>query len=197
MSKQFGSTCVFIGMKRTVIALTLLFGGIFSLSNCQTNHVASVKNNDNQAIKTDTAMEETHAYYSLTAIEPLELPDSIWKKILTPEVYYIARQKGTEYAFSGKFWNFEGVGNYHCAACGNFLFTSDAKFASSCGWPSFFEPSRENAMKYTPDHSHGMNRVEVTCGRCDGHLGHIFNDGPPPTGMRYCMNSLMLHFIQK
>jgi peptide-methionine (R)-S-oxide reductase len=138
--------------------------------------------------------EIKNPYYSRTDTTELKVTDAEWKKVLTPEVYNIARRKGTEWAFSGKYWNFEGLGDYYCAACGNHLFVSDAKFASSCGWPSFYETIRPNSVKYIEDLSHGMHRVEVVCGRCEGHLGHIFDDGPKPTGKRFCMNSLMLDF---
>jgi methionine-R-sulfoxide reductase len=109
-------------------------------------------------------------------------------------VYAIARGKGTERAFTGKYWDYEGKGTYYCAACGNALFKSDAKFASSCGWPSYYETIRPNSVNYVPDHSFGMERIEVICGRCEGHLGHIFDDGPPPTFKRFCMNSEVLEF---
>ena len=134
-------------------------------------------------------------YYSRTDTTALNVPDSIWKQVLSPDVYAVARQKETERAFTGKYWDFDGEGIYYCAACGNKLFRSDAKFASTCGWPSFFEPAREKSMIYTPDHSYGMQRTEVLCGRCGAHLGHLFDDGPPPTGQRYCMNSIVLDFV--
>jgi|SRR5690606_16673040 len=134
-------------------------------------------------------------YYSRTDTRRLNVTDAEWKKILSPEVYHIAREKGTEYAFSGKYYKTEAKGDYYCAVCGNHLFKSEAKFASSCGWPSFFESIRPDAVLYTEDLSHGMNRTEVTCGRCDSHLGHIFDDGPPPTGKRFCMNSAVLDFV--
>jgi peptide-methionine (R)-S-oxide reductase len=133
-------------------------------------------------------------YYSRTDTTPLKLSDAEWRKVLPDDVYYIAREKGTERAFTGQYWNFEGTGKYYCAACGNALFISDSKFSSSCGWPSFYEAIRKDAVTYHPDHSYGMNRIEVTCGRCDGHLGHIFDDGPPPTYKRFCMNSIVLEF---
>lgn len=133
-------------------------------------------------------------YYSRTDTTALDLPDSVWQSVLPESVYVVARQKGTERAFTGKYWDYEGIGSYYCAACGNALFLSDSKFASSCGWPSFFETLRKNSVVYQPDTSHGMNRTEVLCGRCGGHLGHLFDDGPPPTGKRFCMNSVVLDF---
>jgi peptide-methionine (R)-S-oxide reductase len=133
-------------------------------------------------------------YYSRTDTTILNLPDAEWKKVLPGSVYQVARNKATEEAFTGKFWNYEGLGAYYCAACGNPLFRSDSKFASSCGWPSFFETIRDKSVIYEPDHSYGMNRIEVLCGRCGAHLGHLFDDGPPPTGKRFCMNSIVLDF---
>jgi peptide-methionine (R)-S-oxide reductase len=133
-------------------------------------------------------------YYSRTDTTKLDVPDATWKKILPHDVYAVAREADTEYAFMGKYWNFEGLGTYYCVVCGNKLFRSDEKFASSCGWPSFFETSRPDAVIYNDDSSHGMQRIEVLCGRCGSHLGHLFDDGPPPTGKRYCMNSIVLDF---
>lgn len=118
-----------------------------------------------------------------------------WKEKLTPEEYYILREKGTERPFSGKYNDFFEEGSYVCAACGNKLFNSDAKFDSSCGWPSF-DQAIEGSVIYTKDTSHGMIRTEVTCANCDGHLGHVFDDGPKDTtGTRYCMNSISIKFI--
>ncbi len=147
----------------------------------------------NPSMSTDSSQSK-NPYYSRTDTSKIVVEDSEWKKVLPAEVYYIAREKGTERAFTGKFWDHEGVGTYFCAACGNALFKSDSKFSSSCGWPSYFESIRPNAVNYNPDYTYGMNRIEVVCGRCDGHLGHIFDDGPPPTYKRFCINSIVLDF---
>jgi len=133
-------------------------------------------------------------YYSRTDTTVLNVSDTEWKKVLPDSVYKISREAETEYAFTGKYWNFEGLGTYYCAACGNALFRSDSKFASSCGWPSFFETLRKNSVIYKNDTTYGMQRTEVLCGRCSGHLGHLFDDGPPPTHKRFCMNSVVLDF---
>lgn len=138
-----------------------------------------------------------HSYYSRTDTSKLVLPDETWKKILDADLYEVARHAATERAFTGKFWDYEGIGTYYCAACGNALFKSDSKFASGCGWPSFYESIRTTSVIYKRDTSHGMIRTEVLCGRCDSHLGHIFDDGPPPTGQRFCMNSISLDFEPK
>ncbi|MBD1397960.1 peptide-methionine (R)-S-oxide reductase MsrB [Pontibacter sp. JH31] len=117
-----------------------------------------------------------------------------WKKQLTPEQFYVLRQQGTERAFSGKYNNHKEKGVYTCAACGNELFASDTKFDSGTGWPSFFKPISPKNVREVADRSMGMVRTEVVCGRCGGHLGHVFDDGPKPTGLRYCLNSVALDF---
>jgi peptide-methionine (R)-S-oxide reductase len=137
---------------------------------------------------------DKNAYYSRTDTTPLKVSNEEWKKILSPDMYAVAREKGTERAFTGKYWDADTKGTYYCAVCGNALFRSDAKFASSCGWPSFYEPIRKNSVIYHEDNSYGMHRTEVLCGRCESHLGHIFDDGPPPTHKRFCMNSIVLDF---
>jgi peptide-methionine (R)-S-oxide reductase len=123
--------------------------------------------------------------------------DEEWRKQLTSEQYYVARKAGTEPAFSGKYWKTKDSGMYVCSSCGQALFDSETKFESGTGWPSFYRPVDETAVETHTDRSHGMSRTEVRCARCDAHLGHVFEDGPKPTGMRFCMNSASLDLQPK
>ena len=141
-----------------------------------------------------SAGHANNPYYSTTDTSHLKVSNTVWKKILTKQLYAVAREQSTENAFTGKYWKTDVKGTYYCAVCGNILFRSTAKFASTCGWPSFFEPIRKNSVLYKSDDNYGMHRTEVTCARCDSHLGHIFDDGPPPTHKRFCMNSVSLNF---
>jgi peptide-methionine (R)-S-oxide reductase len=136
-------------------------------------------------------------FYSKTDNQPVDVSNTEWKNMLPEDVYFIAREKGTERPFTGKYNKHDEPGTYYCAACGNPLFKSDGKFNSTCGWPSFFEPISKESIIYLPDNSHGMKRTEVECGRCKAHLGHVFEDGPPPAGLRYCINSVILDFEKK
>lgn len=134
-------------------------------------------------------------YYSNTDTAKLNVSDVQWKKVLSPDLYAVAREADTERAFTGTMWNSETKGTYYCATCGLKLFKSDQKFTSSCGWPSFFEQDNKNSITFKVDTSFGMKRTEVLCGRCESHLGHLFDDGPKPTGKRYCMNAISLDFV--
>lgn len=146
-------------------------------------------------------MEDTtknkNPHFSRTDTTNVEVPEDAWKKILAPEVFYVARQKGTERPWTSKFEDFKEAGTYYCAVCGNALFKSNTKFDSGCGWPSFFEPLTKTSILYLDDNTLGMKRTEVQCGRCKSHLGHVFEDGPPPTGLRYCINGVVLDFVPK
>jgi peptide-methionine (R)-S-oxide reductase len=138
--------------------------------------------------------KEGNPVYSNSDTTKVTLTDEEWKKILPQDVFYIARMKGTERPWTSKFENSKDIGTYYCAACGNALFKSDTKFESGCGWPSFYETISKESIINTIDNSHGMKRTEVQCGRCKAHLGHVFEDGPPPTGLRYCINGVVLDF---
>src|ERR1700694_5705084 len=132
--------------------------------------------------------------YSHTDSSKLSLTEEEWKKILPEDIYYVARKKGSERAGSSPLEHIKDKGTYYCAACGNPLFVSDTKFESGCGWPSFYEPVSKGSVIYAPDNAYGMKRTEVMCGRCKSHLGHVFEDGPPPTGLRSCINGVALAF---
>lgn len=128
---------------------------------------------------------------------PVTRTDSEWKQILSDKEYNVLRQEGTEYSFSGDLWDHHEIGTYICRGCGLPLFASTTKFESGTGWPSFWQSIDKKYVKEIVDNSHGMSRTEVECARCGGHLGHVFDDGPKPTGLRYCMNSASLDFVKE
>ena len=173
-----------------VFQYILIILAVGSLQQCSySQSTPGIKSN-----RMDTTKKPNNPIYARNDSSSVNLSEEEWKKVLPADVYHIARQKGTERAWTSKYENFKEVGTYYCAACGNALFQSDTKFESGCGWPSFYQPVSKTSIINTPDHSHGMTRTEVQCGRCKAHLGHVFEDGPPPTGLRYCINGVILDF---
>lgn len=163
-------------MKKHFILTAVIFINALTITGCAQN----IKEENKNMTKND---ENT-----------VKLTEAEWKEKLTPQQYYILREKGTERPFTGKFYLHKEKGIYKCAGCGNELFTDEMKFDSHCGWPSFDREIAGGKIKQSKDYSFGMIRIEITCAKCGGHLGHIFDDGPTETGMRYCVNSLALTF---
>ncbi len=167
---------------------------LFSILVCLSLQMCSQIKQPEKKPSMENSTTKNNPYYSRTDRTKLDVPNSEWKKILPEDVYLVAREANTERPGTGKYNVYDEKGDYYCVVCGNHLFRSDAKFASTCGWPSFFEADKEGTA-YKRDSTYGMERIEVLCKRCDSHLGHVFNDGPPPTGTRYCMNSVSLDFV--
>jgi len=160
-------------MQKGILNIIMLFVATMLVSSC--SHSQTINKNEDMSYPNAKSDEE-------------------WKEVLAPFQYQVLRESATERPFMGEYYNSRDTGVYYCAGCGDLLFRSDTKFDSGCGWPSFFEPSSEKSIVYKEDASLGMMRTEVLCGGCGGHLGHVFNDGPPPTGQRFCINSAALKF---
>ena len=176
-------------MKRS-LGTCYLAVAAFLLAGCGASHVSNPSASDTKPAFTVSTNQQTMS-------EKITRTEDEWKKLLTPEQYYVLREKGTERAGTGEYTNTKDKGVYRCAGCGEELFVSDTKYDSHCGWPSFYQPAVSNKITETEDNSHGMKRVEVMCSKCGGHLGHVFEDGPQPTGLRYCINSASLKFEPK
>lgn len=158
---------------------------------------APTKSDTADAAKSTDAAAPTKETSAMSQDRALPKTNEEWRKALTQEQYYVTRQKGTERPFTGAFWDNHKAGMYRCVCCGQDLFSSETKFDSGTGWPSYFKPAKDGAVKEIEDRTHGMTRTEVTCSKCGAHLGHVFDDGPEPTGLRYCINSVSLTFEAK
>ncbi len=173
-------------------AAVLLISAASAVSGCTQEKANAAKVAAAQETKTVTA-KDTEQTREQTA-QAVQKSDAEWRRTLTPEQYQVLRQAGTERPFTGAYWNHREDGTYTCAGCGTALFTSKEKYDTDCGWPSFYDALDKSKIVEREDRSHGMRRVEVLCRACGGHLGHVFNDGPNPTGLRYCINSVSLGF---
>lgn len=173
--------------------LIVLFGFLACNFSGEPERMAATS--ETVAAKTTTDSLVPPQYDGKSRLVKISKPESEWKKILNEQEYYVLRQEGTERAFSGDLWKNHAKGTYICRGCGLPLFSSAAKFESGTGWPSFWQPLKPEYVKENSDTSYGMVRIEVECARCGGHLGHVFDDGPKPTGLRYCMNSVSMDFV--
>lgn len=183
-------------MKFLLVSLALISAAAFLCACSKESPPSPRESAERPAPKPDAAASGTPAKETAPDA-PLPKSEDEWRAKLTPEQFHVLREKGTERAFTGKFWNNHEDGTYRCSGCAQPLFGADTKFDSGTGWPSFWKPLNDACVAEDRDTSHGMTRTEVHCSRCGGHLGHVFEDGPKPTGLRYCINSVSLEFEPK
>ena len=182
--------------RRALLTMPIAFAGLAAVALPKEHEVPDAKENGTGKKVKIALFSDAGKPEGEIEVQAIKKSDDDWKKQLSPDEFAVTRKAGTERAFTGRYWNNHEHGLYRCVCCGNALFSSDTKFESGTGWPSFWQPIAKENVREKTDRTLGMERTEVQCRKCDAHLGHVFPDGPPPTGLRYCMNSLSLIFIK-